>query len=159
MSETATNIVHFQQVSLTTIVPEVLQLGGVVTFIATGVSMWPHIRHGDLVTAAPLYRGQEPRTGWVIVYMMTRDRIAVHRVIGQPTPELLKVRGDAHPNGIEYVPLQNVLGRVVLLERNGRKVDLTTCCREIEAQAIARTGHLRVTLAAGLRSLKKTVLP
>lgn len=159
MSEPAADIIPFQQVSLTTIVPEVLQLGGVVTFIATGVSMWPHIRHGDLVTAAPLLKGQEPRAGWVIVYLMDRDRIAVHRVTGRPTPELLKVRGDAHPDSIEFVPLENVLGRVIFMERNGRKVDLTTCCREFEAQAIARTGHLRVTLAATLRALKKMVLP
>jgi hypothetical protein len=136
------------------IAPEVLRKGGSISFIATGGSMWPHIRHGDYLVTVPLPPDAFPGTGWVIVYLTAGDRLAVHRVVGKGADGCLLVRGDAHAGTPEPVPRDSVLGRVVSRKRRGRKVDLTTPLRNLEGRLIARSGSARILLERTLRALK-----
>lgn len=143
----------FHRLPLEELAPAVLRQGGALTFMATGSSMWPHIRHGDTVTAAPLKDGEAPRTGWIIIYFSFGKRIAVHRVLGRPAPGLFRVRGDARGGRPELVLRESVLGRIVSRKRRGRTVDLTGYMREVEGKAVALTGVIRIFAERSLQTL------
>ncbi len=142
-------------VPISDIAPEVLQKGGSISFIATGNSMWPHIRHGDGVSVIPLDGTAAPGTGWVVVYLSSRKRLVVHRVIGNAGGGAFLVRGDASTGEPELVPGSSVLGRVVSRERRGRRVDLTTGPRSLEGRLIALGGSPRVRLERFLRRISR----
>lgn len=137
-------------VSITELAPEVLRRGGTITFVATGGSMWPHIREGDVITAQPLTAGENPSVGCPVVYLTSGDRISVHRVVGVDG-DALSVRGDAQTGAPERVRRDDVLGRVTLRQRGCRLVDLTTRIRTAESQLIAHGGSVRVHVTLLLR--------
>jgi len=142
-----------RRVPMAEIAPEVLRRGGVISFVATGNSMWPHIRHGDTIWAKPLQDGQAPETGWVIVYLTPMGRLVVHRVVGRTGGDVFKVRGDASEGDAELVPQPSVLGRIVKRKRCGKEADLTSTVRELEGYLIARSGIVRFHLERWLRTI------
>ena len=95
--------------------------GRVVRFRAEGRSMEPSIREDDILTVAPL--SGEVRRGDVLLYRADR-RLTAHRVVGRVrgADAILRVRGDAPGWEEEHVSLDDVLGRVVEVERRGRRV-------------------------------------
>ena len=95
--------------------------GRVVRFRAEGLSMEPSIREDDVLTVAPL--SGEVRRGDVLLYRAGR-RLTAHRVVGRVrgADAILRVRGDAPGWEEEHVSLDDVLGRVVEVERHGRRV-------------------------------------
>jgi len=141
-----------RKVPLEKIVPGVLEHGGMISFIATGSSMWPHVRDGDLVTATPIASDRIPKRGWIIIFFSSGGSIAVHRVLGRNQDGTLKVRGDAITGSRERVPPESVLGRIVAIERHGRRVKLTTTVRSLEGRLIAVSGALRIGAERILRS-------
>lgn len=143
-----------RSVPISEIAPEVLRRGGSISFIATGNSMWPHIRHNDNVRAEPLEPDTPLRNGWVIVYLNPQGRLVVHRVLGKAGIGAYRVRGDASSGGLELVARDAVLGRVTSRERKGKKVDLTRSDRELEGRLIAISGKPRVYLERFLRRVK-----
>lgn len=98
-----------------------LREGQSVRFRAAGLSMAPSIRDGDWITVAPLTTAV--RRGDVLLYR-TGGRLTAHRVIGRVrgSEQLLRLRGDAPGWEEERVAFRDVLGHVVDVERNGRKV-------------------------------------
>lgn len=133
------------------IAPEVFRRGGSISFIATGASMWPHIRHGDTVAGEPLAPGEQLRTGQVIVYLTPRGRLSVHRVIGNISGSVLKVRGDSSVGPAEQVPRDSVLGKVVFIKRRQRKIDLNSPVRKLQGRFIGFTAPLRIPTERLLR--------
>jgi uncharacterized repeat protein (TIGR01451 family) len=92
-------------------------------FQACGQSMQPNVRHGDLVEVAPISAG-EAESG-DIVLARGRAGFRLHRVIGRDA-ETGKIitRGDA---GMQNdAPAEMVLGKVISIERNQRKISLET---------------------------------
>jgi hypothetical protein len=142
-----------KEVPIAVIVPEVLARGGRVSFVATGGSMWPHIRHGDIVTVAPLPKGVTPATGSVLVYLTASGKIALHRVTGHTADGTLKLKGDAQPGAPELVPAENVLGHVTSLKRNGKQINLHSTTNLIVGLAVARTGSVRIAVERALSKL------
>jgi hypothetical protein len=98
-----------------------LREGQSVRFRAAGLSMAPSIRDGDVITVAPLTAAV--RRGDVLLYR-AGGRLTAHRVIarGRGGDALFRVRGDAPGWEEERVAWGDVLGRVVEVERDGRKV-------------------------------------
>ena len=146
-----------RRVPLEEIVPEVLRRGGNISFIATGGSMWPHIRNGDMLAAVPLADDVTIRTGWVLVYETHMGRLAVHRVLGRFDTDTLKVRGDAATGVVERVPRVAVLGRIVSRKRHGRLIDMTTMPRLMEGWLVARSGVARVTIQGVARRARHRI--
>ncbi len=106
---------------LTPIFRAVLDQGHSLRIRAYGRSMLPFIRDGDDLTIAPLEDG-EPHVGHVILYHRPESqRQVIHRVIGQTGTDWL-VRGDNSMGTDEVVRPENILGRVMRVERGGHDV-------------------------------------
>jgi signal peptidase I len=108
------------------VLEELLSGGHPVRFRAPGWSMHPTIRNGDAITVVPL--GQSPvRVGDVVLYRRGPAAIA-HRVIrlqsayGRSVG--LVLRGDAAHSCDRPIHVAQVLGRVLSVERDGRRMHL-----------------------------------
>jgi signal peptidase len=99
---------------------DLLRDGTAVRFTATGSSMWPTIRDGDVITVVPA-RASELAVGDVVLYETPRG-LTAHRVIRrvQDAGESLRVRGDTPGSTDEVVGRRQLLGRVGAVERDGR---------------------------------------
>ncbi len=100
----------------------VLENGAIVRFRATGWSMAPFIRDGDIISIAPIkYRA--PGLGDVVAYASTgTGRLVVHRVIGRKFSSYL-LQGDNLPGKPDGLVLaEALLGKVIRVERKGRPV-------------------------------------
>jgi len=103
----------------------VLDKGNRFRFCARGISMIPFIRDGDTLTIAPLASGA-PRLGEVVAFSYPPEQgkeLVVHRVVGRRRDGFI-VRGDANGCAPEMISSENILGRVVRVEREGRYVRL-----------------------------------
>src|SRR5580693_3536765 len=95
----------------------VLAEGAQVRFRVSGMSMQPNLLDGDTVVVAPA-RENELRRGDVVL-TEGKDGLRVHRFISEDAAGGIVTRGDA---GQENDPEpQKLAGRVVAIERNGRK--------------------------------------
>jgi signal peptidase len=89
-------------------------------FRARGSSMYPFIRDGDRVTVFPI-AGAGFQPGDVVAFVENgAGRLVVHRIIADSSGVFL-MQGDNNPAPDGWVPLANVLGRVTLVERGGRR--------------------------------------
>ncbi len=105
---------------------DILNKGCSLRFQAKGWSMFPAIRDGDILKVEPV-KGKEIRLGDVILYRTADERMAVHRAIKkffQNDKLVLVTKGDSNTSKKEEVLLDEVLGRVKALERNGRRISL-----------------------------------
>jgi hypothetical protein len=126
-------------------IEDLLNRGHAVRFQADGWSMHPTIRYGEIIVIEPV--GQAPiRAGDVLLYRRSRSAIA-HRVI-RLTPSAggrstLVLRGDAADCCDDPISLDQVLGRVIAVERRGRQ------------RRFGRLAHVwRPPLACALRHLR-----
>ncbi len=101
---------------------ELLQIGQSIRFRARGMSMIPTILHGDFLTVVPVDPSQI-RKGDIILYRMGAGAIA-HRVSAIHGMASFVLRGDAMEVCDDPVKSDQVLGKVILLERDGRSIDL-----------------------------------
>ncbi|OGG56879.1 MAG: hypothetical protein A3F84_10845 [Candidatus Handelsmanbacteria bacterium RIFCSPLOWO2_12_FULL_64_10] len=99
----------------------VLRRGQPLRFRATGTSMAPSIRSGDLLTVDPV-DARALRPGDVALYRSERGP-RVHRLTRR-AGATFRLQGDAPGCLVEEVPAAEVLGRVVLVERGGGQIRL-----------------------------------
>jgi signal peptidase I len=104
---------------------ELLSLGCGVRFRAPGTSMHPTIRHGDVITVEPV----EPtnlKRGNIILYRLQNGLIA-HRIVNIEEEEgcglTFILRGDASTICDAPVKSEQVLGKVICLERGHLSID------------------------------------
>lgn len=152
----AGDIPETRKVPLAQLASDVLGRGGTFTFVATGGSMWPHIRDGDLVTVQPPGSGERFPVGRVILYHTPAGKVSVHRVIGGACG-VIAVRGDSQAGRPERVRPDDILGIAILRERKGRTVNLTGRYRNLEAVLIARGGAPRIYATRLIRRLFRAV--
>lgn len=103
----------------------VLEKGGLFRFCARGGSMTPFIRDGDTLTIAPL-ASMPPGLGEVVALsnpVENESKLVVHRVIGRQRTGFI-VQGDGNGCTPEIISSENILGRLVKVERAGRHVRL-----------------------------------
>ena len=104
---------------------ELLSLGLGVRFRAPGTSMHPTIRHGDVITVEPVAPAKLKRGD--IILCRFQDSFIAHRIVsieeknGRGLTFIL--RGDASASCDAPVKPEQVLGKVVCLERNHRRID------------------------------------
>jgi hypothetical protein len=105
---------------------DLLGCGYDVRFRAPGRSMHPAIREGETITVRPV-SPSAVRRGDIILYRWQQGVIA-HRVVGIEKAVggdfRLMTRGDAAGAQVEPVAPDQVLGKVVAADRNGRRIDL-----------------------------------
>ncbi|MGE5307777.1 MAG: GNAT family N-acetyltransferase [Deltaproteobacteria bacterium] len=89
---------------------------------AKGGSMFPVIRSGEWVEAALGAAAGDIRKGDILLFK--RDSaLYLHRVVGFCEDGLV-MKGDMAGGSEDVVPPEDILGRAVFVERNGRKLDL-----------------------------------
>lgn len=103
-----------------------LSTGCSLRFRASGRSMYPTIRHGEMVTVVPVAPAEIKR-GDIVLYRSERGVIA-HRVEGVRRKSgrifCLRLRGDASDSCDRPVQPEQVLGKVQSVERAGQQIDL-----------------------------------
>jgi len=106
-----------------------------------GFSMAPFILDRDVLTIAPV-GDQEPRVGEMVAFLMPgTEQLALHRVVARPTAGWL-VRGDACLQVDGIVGRDQILGRVVRVEREGRDICLGLSVGGAWIAALSRSGQL-----------------
>ena len=112
---------------------DLLRHGHSVRFRAKGESMHPAIREGETITVEPV-RPSGVRFADIILYR-TEKAVIAHRVVSrQKTVRATKaflVRGDAAKDHDEPVAEDQILGKVVLVERGGRTIVLDSWTAKI----------------------------
>lgn len=107
--------------SLTELMRSVLAKGGAFRFRATGQSMSPFIKDGDVITVSPL-PGREPRTGEIVAFLHPKSgHAAVHRVVSRDHG-LFLLRGDNTHDAEGPLASEQILGIVTEVSRDGRRV-------------------------------------
>jgi len=111
---------HFDELSA-----QLLSLGLGVRFRAPGTSMHPTIRHGELITVEPV-SPSELKRGDIILYRLRGNFIA-HRLVKIQKRNggglVFLLRGDASINYDAPVKPEQILGKVVCLERDHLSID------------------------------------
>jgi hypothetical protein len=108
---------------------ELLRQGHQVKFKAPGHSMYPTIYDGDLITVEKK-KPSDICVGDIILYHHENGVVA-HRVINIQAPQssvhstqhFFLLRGDAAIHDDAPVSSEQILGKVVSIERNGRRID------------------------------------
>ncbi len=131
---------------------DLLLAGRSVRLRARGGSMSPLVRDGDLILVRPI-DADVVRVGDVVIVRDEPDRLVVHRVVRRhsgPGGPAFTVQGDqvVRPDGV--FPAAQLYGRVVTIERDGRRI-------ELDGPAMGLLGRLaalrsRWSLARGRRS-------
>ncbi|MCZ2844957.1 MAG: S24/S26 family peptidase [Candidatus Bathyarchaeota archaeon] len=102
---------------------DILEKGKSIRFQAKGWSMRPFIRDGDFIVVSPV-KSSSIRIGDVAFYYTAEDKIIVHRIVRKYKKNekiIVLIKADASFGSPEKVDIHNVLGKVVAIERNGRK--------------------------------------
>ena len=105
---------------------EILNKRNCLRFQASGMSMYPAIRDGDILYVRPLNCAMA-RVGDVIFYKSKAEQLTAHRVIKKvfnTDKKVFIIRGDSNIDRGEEATLEQILGRVEAIERNGRKIIL-----------------------------------
>ena len=107
--------------------------GRSVRFEVAGWSMRPCIRNGDFVIVSPVDRSAV-KIGDIVFYVAENNVVRIHRVIGWRRKNGVRhafIKGDACFGPPDRVPVQDILGQVISIERNGRKKRLDTACQRL----------------------------
>jgi len=103
--------------------------------------MVPFIRDRDVLTIAPI-GDRQPRVGEVVAVRLSETgRMAVHRVVARVGVGWL-IRGDNCLEADGVVSLDELLGRVVRVERDGRDVRLGHGAEGVWIAGLSRSGSL-----------------
>jgi hypothetical protein len=138
----------FQEIST-----ELLAQGYSVRFRPKGHSMHPSIQDGEAVTVAPVLVS-EVRRGDVILYRAERG-LTAHRVLklmGEAHARIFITRGDAATSCDAPVSASQVMGRVICVERNGRRLSL----KGRRARILCRARQALSSLKARLRHVRNS---
>lgn len=134
-------ITHLRDADLLELSKDIFRRGKSIRFQAKGWSMRPFIRDGDFIVVSPI-KNSSVKTGHVVFCITTENKIIVHRVIKKYKKDkdnriTMLIKGDATFSSPEKVEMQNVLGKVVAVERNGRKKRLDTKYHQIKGLLFA----------------------
>lgn len=105
---------------------EILGQGLILRFQATGWSMFPAVRDGDILCIRPA-TPDEIKPHDIIFYRTEDSRLIVHRVrkkILSGQGIVFETKGDFCWGKTEVIPFENVLGTVRDIQRNGRSIDI-----------------------------------
>jgi signal peptidase I len=109
--------------SLIGLLREVLEKGSKFDLKVKGSSMSPFIKEGDLVTISPPL-ATSPGVGRMVAFVQPgAEKLLIHRVLGRRGGTYL-IKGDSMEGQGDLVPRENILGRVIRIERNEKEISL-----------------------------------
>jgi signal peptidase I len=118
----------------------VLSRGAPFRFRASGYSMYPFIRDGDVIMIAPIL--SRLRLGDIAAYVNpSNNRLTVHRVIHIVHNGYL-FRGDNCPEPDGYISHMDIIGRVTQVEHRGRRMPLGLGIERIAIAFLSSHGWL-----------------
>ncbi|MFC1807727.1 S24/S26 family peptidase [Candidatus Omnitrophota bacterium] len=130
---------------------EVLSKNAQFRFKAKGYSMSPFVRGGDVLTISPV----DKRTisiGDIVAFVRDkRASVAIHRVVGVKRGHYF-IQGDNTSSASELILRKNILGRVIHIERDNKKVLLGLGPERYLIALLNRIGILALLLSC-LRSI------
>lgn len=132
---------------------ELLQSGYSVRFRPPGHSMHPTIRDGETVVVEPV-SALSVRRGDILL-CRTQRGLTAHRVVAVRKNEQARVfilRGDASVSCDEPVEAEQVLGRVIQVERDERVIDLASMRARLRQTARLCAARLRSALLPASRT-------
>ncbi|MGH9144341.1 MAG: S24/S26 family peptidase [Vicinamibacterales bacterium] len=136
------------------LIEDALASGSAVRFQAEGVSMYPTIRDGETITVVAA--SADEVGGGDILLCRHGQRLLAHRVIAVATSgggRVYELRGDAKASSDALVGASDVVGKVIDVRRNGRRIPL--CGR---AARLRRTARLAASRARALMAVKAAVV-
>lgn len=139
---------------------DLLNQGQAVRFAASGTSMRPTIRNGEIITVEPAEPESVKRGD--IVFCAHGKGFVAHRLVRyhlvEGCPPQFVLRGDATCRHEEMCDAPQILGRVIAVERGNRRLALNTTAARLR-DGLRRHG-LRAAryLVAALRRLKEGCL-
>jgi hypothetical protein len=124
---------------------------------APGYSMSPFIRDHDTITIAP-WQESLPAVGEIVAFTRPGSQsLVVHRIVHRRGATYL-IQGDNNPGSPDgYLPRSSLFGRVVQVERNGRRVRLGLGPERLLIAFLSRRSWL-VPLLHRLAGLKRRFL-
>jgi signal peptidase I len=118
----------------------VLDKGAPFRFQATGFSMTPFIRSGDVITVAPT--PARVRIGDVVAFQLPESgKLVVHRVVAV-SRDGFTIKGDNSPLSDARVPAPSILGRVARVERGSKRVRFGSGVERVAVAYLSRRGWL-----------------
>ena len=141
MYKSVRKIAHLRDADLLELSKDIFRKGKSIRFQAKGWSMRPFIRDGDFIVVSPI-ENSSIKTGDVVFCITTENKVIVHRVIKKYKKDkdnriTMLIKGDATFSSPEKVEMQDVLGKVVAVERNGQKKRLDTKFYQIKGLLFA----------------------
>ena len=118
-----------------------------------GQSMYPLIKNGDTLLIEPL-KADELNPGDIAFYRLLSGSFIAHRFIKRNSSGLLLTNGDNLRKYDEVVAEEQVFGRVIQIERNGRVLTLSGRLNNLNTRLITWLARHRVPLQI---TLKKTL--
>jgi len=115
---------------------EVLEKGGFLRFRALGGSMFPFIRPGDIITAKPI--PPENLTVGEVLFYHKDGKVFAHRLKEKIGNRLMITRGDNLPFNDNFITPSEVLGKIVMIERKGKRIDMESGLMRLVNWTIAR---------------------
>ena len=107
----------------TGIILSVLESGNSVELQATGCSMFPSLRHGDMVIINPIKTGDLPESGNIVVFK-TNNGLVMHRMVKSAADnngeQIIITRGDCQKENDIPVQLKQIIGVAVKYKRSGK---------------------------------------
>lgn len=103
------------------LIAAVHEKGASFRFQASGYSMTPAIRNGDIITVSPLANLSLKRGDVVAFRHPERPQMLVHRVLKKRNNSF-RIRGDNTSEADGWIPLENILGMITRVERQAGSV-------------------------------------
>jgi signal peptidase I len=128
-------MISLNQDEFTELALQILDDGNSLRFRAHGESMNPFIRNGDILEVQPV-SGDTCRRGDVLLCKFEGQRIVAHRVIsiqGGKGQRSLVMKGDSALCKDGITNYEQVLGRVVSLEREGKEIRIDSTKHRLSA--------------------------
>ena len=143
------------------VVQDALASGVAVRFRAGGISMYPTIRNGETITAAPV-ASAEIVCGDVLLFRSS-GRLMAHRVVGvteEGGARVLRIRGDAKRACDAPVAATDVIGRVIAGDRGRCVIPLLGRVARLRHRARAAISRTRRCMERPLAGLgKRATMP
>ena len=149
-----TEMLNLKREDFASIAHGVLSRGRILKFKAKGGSMSPFIRNGDVVEVVPA-KGKI-NLGDIILYRSSYGNPVVHRVI-QRNKESIITKGDSVPSSDEPILSEQVLGRVVAVEKNGWRMRLDSPMVRLLNILLALISPFSSLIYPSLRLVKRTI--
>lgn len=101
--------------------------------VTNGRSMEPTIRHGDTLVLTALEH--QPNQGDIVVYPDDAGNLVAHRYLAPHAPGMALIRGDRLHARRELVPTHALMGKVIAIQRKGRRRELGRFAQRMRSKA------------------------